>query len=467
MQLKKGYIMPHPPVCLEDVGGEQLIHIEDTREAMISIGKDIGQIAPERIIVISPHGPTFVDAINVRRYKELSGDLSSFKSSFKLSKMSNLDFVDLLINHSNDADIPVVAFDEILAAKFNLDPTLDHGVTVPLSFIEPYHNNYELIVIHYGFLSEVELYQFGDLLSQLIERSEKSTVLLASGDLSHCLKEDGPYGFKEEGLEFDQLLVEALKGDRVQDVFAMDQHLQKEAGECGKRSIDIFMGAMNRYDYVQEVLSYEHPFGVGYLTMCYEPKESLTDNKHMDTVQAEFYKRLDQQLVSESAVVKLARQAVVRKVMSDERLQLDEDLEGIFYQPSQGVFVSIKDYSGLRGCMGTIGGTQVNLGEEIIYNALQAATKDPRFDAIESWELDRLTISVDVLGPLEAVDNMDELNPKKYGVVVEKEFRRGLLLPNLEGIDTVYDQIKIALNKAGISESEDYSVYKFRVTRYH
>ncbi|TET85236.1 MAG: AmmeMemoRadiSam system protein A, partial [Desulfobacteraceae bacterium] len=131
-----------------------------------------------------------------------------------------------------------------------------------------------------------------------------------------------------------------------------------------------------------------------------------------------------------------------------------------------GVFVSIHKFGGLRGCIGTFEPTQQNVAEETIANAISSATRDPRFPPIAPSELEDLSYSVDVLTAPEPIDSQDQLDPRKYGVIVEVGFRRGLLLPDLEGVDTVDHQIDICRQKAGIASAEPIKLYRFEVKRY-
>jgi AmmeMemoRadiSam system protein A len=133
-----------------------------------------------------------------------------------------------------------------------------------------------------------------------------------------------------------------------------------------------------------------------------------------------------------------------------------------------GVFVSIKKRKNheLRGCIGTVTPTQKNLAEEIIHNAISAATRDPRFEAISTNELDSLEFSVDVLTPLEAIKDASELDPKRYGLSIRYEKQQGILLPDLEGIDTAERQIELCLKKGNIPKDCSYQMYRFGVERY-
>lgn len=168
----------------------------------------------------------------------------------------------------------------------------------------------------------------------------------------------------------------------------------------------------------------------------------------------------------EDAYVQLARKTIEEHVRTGKQIKVPDGLPEEMYRDRAGVFVSIKEEGMLRGCIGTIQAVRTSIAEEIIYNAVSASSKDPRFVPVEPQELDKLTISVDVLGGMEKIDSPDMLDVKRYGVVVTKGYRRGLLLPNLEGVDTVEDQIAIAKQKAGIGFMEDVRLERFEVVRH-
>ena len=173
----------------------------------------------------------------------------------------------------------------------------------------------------------------------------------------------------------------------------------------------------------------------------------------------------------EDAYVRMARKTIeeyvftgsITGVLEDYSEKLPEEMTA----KRAGVFVSIKKEGRLRGCIGTIQAVQVSIAEEIVKNAVSAATEDPRFPPIEPEELDKLTITVDVLGDTEKIDSADKLDVKRYGVVVTRGHRRGLLLPNLDGVDTVEEQIAIAKRKAGIGMDETAGLERFEVIRHY
>ena len=131
-----------------------------------------------------------------------------------------------------------------------------------------------------------------------------------------------------------------------------------------------------------------------------------------------------------------------------------------------GVCVTLKKHGNLRGCIGTIAPVTGSIAEEILKNAVSSCSEDPRFDRVETDELDDLVYSVDILSSAEPIDSLDKLDVRRYGVIVSYGYKRGLLLPNLVGVDTVEQQIQIALQKAGISRTEKYALERFEVVRH-
>lgn len=161
----------------------------------------------------------------------------------------------------------------------------------------------------------------------------------------------------------------------------------------------------------------------------------------------------------------LARASLVHFLGTGKHLPVPEQLPPELTRQS-GAFVSLKKNNELRGCIGTIFPTEESTAKEIIENAIRAGTEDPRFMPVDLGEVNKLTLSVDILGEPEPVTSETELNPSVYGVIVKKGNRTGLLLPRLEGVDSVREQIDIARQKAGISKSENIELYRFTVTRY-
>lgn len=171
---------------------------------------------------------------------------------------------------------------------------------------------------------------------------------------------------------------------------------------------------------------------------------------------------MEKVLIKADSLPALARKTIEEYISNGKLVDLDNDCLEDYKEKQAGVFVTIYKNGSLRGCIGTIGAVQKNIIIETITNAISACTKDPRFQPVSQSELVSLEYSVNVLMPPEAIESKDLLDPQKYGVIVVGSFnRRGLLLPRLDGIKTIDEQIFYAKNKAGIATGEPVSLYRF------
>jgi len=462
-----GYLMPHPPILLKEIGKGQERKINKTSEAMKAVARDIKSKKPKTIILITPHGPLFSDGIAISIKDELKGDMSQFGAwEVKIVKDNNLKLVNKIIAYAGQKGIPCAKINEELAKEYNLSTKLDHGAIVPLYFIDKEYIHYRLVHITYGLLSYEDLYAFGKVIQEVVEGEQEDVVVIASGDLSHKLTEDGPYGYNPAGGKFDKLIMDLLTSYKPEEIIGIDKELCEEAGECGLRSIDIMMGSLDGYDIYSELLSYEGPFGVGYGVVKLEIGKRNRDKEILDKLYNNRKNRIRKIRTNEDNYIALARKSLEHYVKNHSKLPIDNNVSEEMLNQKAGTFVSIKKDGKLRGCIGTIAPTTGSIAEEIIENAIKAGTEDPRFYPVEEDELDALVYSVDILKDPEPVESIDELDEKKYGVIVSSGMRRGLLLPNIEGVNSVEEQIRIALRKAGISPNEGYNIERFEAERH-
>ncbi|HHZ11487.1 MAG TPA: AmmeMemoRadiSam system protein A [Acholeplasmataceae bacterium] len=457
MHLAGYYLMPHPPIIIPEVGRGEERKIAATAAACLQIAREIKEIAPETIVVITPHGLMFRDAISGTYETSLFGSLARFGAgNVAVTKKIDLEVLDRIAEMAEEGGIPFLKLDERTARRYRRTNELDHGALIPLYFVEKEYRDYKLVHITYGLLSDLDLFRFGNIIRKALETLNRKAVIIASGDLSHRLTKDGPYPYSPRGKEFDATLIGLLEKGDLRGVFKIDGGFAEEAGECGLRSVKIMLGALNT-DFTGEVLSYEGPFGVGYGVLRLVP---VPDGKDYTSLFAEEKRRKRK---TEDDYVRLARESITTYLTRGRTMDVPE-LPKEMLARRAGVFVSLHKGGNLRGCIGTFLPTRKSVAEEIIHNAIAAATEDPRFPPVRKTELDDLDISVDVLSkPVKA--RKEELDPKKYGVIVSSGFRRGLLLPDLKGVDTVEKQLKIACEKAGIF-GDDFEIEKFTVERH-
>ncbi|MBD3244887.1 MAG: AmmeMemoRadiSam system protein B [Candidatus Moranbacteria bacterium] len=254
-------ITPHPPIIIPGIGGkDNLEKVKATIDSLKILNKDFKKKNPDTIVIVSPHSKVDFNVFNLNLAEELVGDFSDFGLNRRIKFENDLDLASKIIKSSKDREIELNTHRSLL----------DHGVWVPLYYLTQ-DLNCKVINLSFCFKSLIEHYDFGRFLSEVFEKTGKKIAFVASGDLSHRLTPDAPAGFSQKGKEFDKKLIKFLKQKNKKGILNFDQNLIEEAGECGLRSIVILLGILDKKDYRVEVLSYEGPFGVGYLSARLEP----------------------------------------------------------------------------------------------------------------------------------------------------------------------------------------------------
>lgn len=256
MSLVFSAITPHPPILIPTIGKDNLEQIKSTKEAMEKLADELAQTEAEILIIISPHGQIDHVAFTVNISENYEVNFESFG-----------DFATKL--NIKGETILMAAGKEQISKKSPLniisEPKLDHGVGVPLFYLSQKLGDFSLIPIYFSLLDTQAQVEFGKGLKEIIMASDKKVAVVASGDLSHCLTENAPAPFNPAGKEFDEKLIALLKNNDSQSIINLDQTLTENAAECGLRSILILLGVLNNVNFNTEILSYEAPFGVGYL----------------------------------------------------------------------------------------------------------------------------------------------------------------------------------------------------------
>ncbi len=433
MPILASFAVPHPPLIIPDVGGGAENQIKKTIESYERVAHEIEKIKPETIIISSPHTIAFKDYFFLSSTPTMKGSFASFHAP-------NVVFEEK-IDEELVKEIERLFYEESFpAGTISKEIELDHGTMVPLYFIRKYLSNYKIIVVGLSGLSLENHYHLGEIINQAVNNLNRRAVFIASGDLSHKLQEYGPYGYAKEGSEYERKILKTMTAANFRELLDYNQQLLEDAAECGHPSFTIMGGAWGNTFLTPTFLSHEDVTGVGYGVWTYYPLEDL--------------------------YVTIAREAINCYIKTHRRIALPNNLPRELAEEQRGVFVSIHEGGELRGCIGTFLPVQSCVAKEIVENAIAAATQDPRFPPIEEIELDELEINVDVLTTPEKINSKQELDPKRYGVIVRNGYRRGLLLPDLEGINTVEEQISIAKRKAGIAEEEDVLLERFEVERH-
>ena len=465
-EILKSLLVPHPPIMVPEVGGKEVEKVKNTVEALRQLEGELKLLNPDTLIIITSHGAVFRDGLAVTTVPKLYGDLSQFNApEVSLNFKNNLELAEKIIGKASNAGITTLSMDEKTAGEYGVTTKLDHGIMAPIYYLARHLPEMKLLPISMGMLSYLELYRFGMVVAEAVRESGSRAVFAASGDMSHRLHHDAPAGFNPRGKEFDDAIVEGIKEFNVSRLLNLPSDLVEAAGECGLRPLNILLGTLDGFKVETKVLSYEGPFGVGYLVADFKPGIFSDNYKRYEKLLEEKNKHLDAEKLKETIPVRLARKTL-ESFVKEGKIPEFEDYAAEL-RIKAGAFVSLKKEGQLRGCIGTTEPTKQDLGHEIMQNAISAGTRDPRFNPVTEDELPYLKYSVDVLKPAERINSMEELEPKRYGVIVRSGGKSGLLLPDLEGVDTVEEQVAIAKQKAGIHEGEPFEIERFEVERFY
>lgn len=462
MSILSAVVVPHPPIILPEIGRGEEIKISATSSAYKEISKRIVEKNPETIIITSPHSIMYADYFHISPGNFATGNFSQFRAP-QVSLKINYD--EEFVKNLSDAAMQENISAGILGEK---NSELDHGTMIPLRFLELAgldFNKVKFLRIGLSGLSAAEHYKFGKIISKISEKLNRRTIFIASGDLSHKLKESGPYGFAEEGPQFDKEVMKNLSSGEFLKLLTMDKKICNRAAECGLRSFWIMSGALDEKKIFAEKLSYEGTFGVGYGIIYFEILGEDKDRNFLQKLLEFQHEKYLERKKTEDEYIKLARYSV-ENFVKNHKAELPKNLPEELLTRRAGAFVSLHKNGELRGCIGTIAATRKNIAEEILQNGISACSRDPRFSPVEVSELEEIIYSVDILGEPERIFEKKDLDVKKYGVIVENNGRRGLLLPDLEGIETIEQQILIAKQKANIGAKEPINLWRFEVIRH-
>lgn len=493
MPIVAAFMVPHPPMIVPEVGRGSESQIEKTIKAYEKVAEEIAALKPETIIISSPHSVMYSNYFHISPGPAASGSFAEFGApqvNFHMDYDQAL--VKLLTSKAAAVDLPAGTLGE-------KNPSLDHGTMVPLYFILKKYKDFKLVRTGLSGFDLLKHYEYGMMIRDAVEELGRRVVYVASGDLSHKLQDYGPYGFAEEGPVYDSRIMEVCSTARFGELFDFDEDFCDKAAECGHRSFVIMAGALDGQAVDATQYSHEDVTGVGYGICSFVPKGQDESRHFLDARLRQLQSELEAKRLKSDAWVKLARASAEYFVREGRVMELPESLppeipanssgqsdrsgqsdcppDGAsklcsalppeLLQSQAGAFVSIHKFGALRGCIGTIAPTQENLALEIIHNAVSAVSKDPRFEPVKEDELEYLDISVDVLGQAEKISSPAELDVKRYGVIVQSGYKRGLLLPDLDGVDTVEEQISIARRKGGIRPDEKVDLFRFEVVRHY
>ena len=448
-------------MIVPEIGRGSETKIAETIRSYEQVADEIAALKPDTILISSPHTVLYADYFHISPGSRAKGSFAQFRApQVRFGEEYDEELAERICLEAAKEHFPA-------GVRGERDARLDHGVMVPLWFIRKRCPAGRIVRIGLSGLPLTEHYRFGMLIRSAVDALGRDVVFVASGDLSHKLQPYGPYGYAPEGPAYDRMIMEDCGRGDFGKLLDYDEVFCEKAAECGHRSFVIMTGTLDGQMVRASVLSHQDVTGVGYGICTFYP-DGPDENRHfLDLYLKKLEHKIEQEISDADPYVQLARKTIDTFVRTGKMIRIPEDLPEEMMKMRAGTFVSIHKHGRLRGCIGTIAPTAENVAGEIIRNAVSASTKDPRFDPVTADELKWLEISVDVLGRPEKIDSIEQLDVKRYGVIVSCGYRRGLLLPDLEGVDTPQQQVAIAREKGNIRETEKYTLERFEVIRHY
>jgi len=434
-------LLPHAPIVCPPVAGPRAPEVAATTAACIEVGRAVVDAAPGAVVITAPHGARHPTDLTVQAGDRLAGDLGRFGApEVRIELPGAVALAEAIV----EAGIAGVAVRPLASGG------LEYSTVVPLSFLTAAGWRGPTLVVGLPYPGEGDPAAIGEAVARAADHLGLGIGVIASGDMSHRLTRDAPAGFDPEGARFDAKVTELLRAHDFDALRHLDPALLARAGEDCLDSLLFAAGCLGSSESVEaerssRLLSYEGPFGVGYgVAILTAPGGGHGGGESLP---------------------ELARDAI-RAYVANGQIYTPSTPLPAAWQERAPVFVTLHTPDGeLRGCIGSLEPTTANIARETIDRAIAAATTDPRFAPVRPDEVEGLDVEVSRLSPLEAIDSTAELDPSRYGVVVEAGGRRGVLLPAIPGIDDPEQQVAIARRKAGLGPETPVRLYRFTVEK--
>ncbi|MBE6015731.1 MAG: AMMECR1 domain-containing protein [Lachnospiraceae bacterium] len=468
MSVLSAYVLPHLQVLVPEIGQGKEEKMAATINSMKEVASRIAEAKPETIVIISSHADAYEDYFHLGKGDGAAVTFEDYGvEGVEIDMKYDLELTEEISKVSKE-------FGFEAGTEGEENEFVDHGTGVPLYYIDPALDyDYKIVRVSISGFSQLKHYQYGRCIKEAINRLGRKAVVIASGDMSHKLKEDGPFGYSKDGSIFDTALCSALKSANFLSLFGFQFDTIENAVECSLKSSTVLAGTLDGRFVKGDMLSYEDTYGVGCGVFAFAPSPDDTDEveetRQFDKMLVEQIKHELSKKEAPNDYVRLARAAAEYYVFNGKQMTLEEyegELPKEMTDKRAGVFVTINIDGLTRACMGSLSSTQNSIAEEIICSASDACHEDPRFIPIEIEELDSLGYQVDILGDFEPINALSKINAKKQGLCITLGPKTGIVLPGIEGVKDGQQQLDIAMKNSGIKPGDKYNMYRFNVKRY-
>lgn len=475
MSVRSAIVVPHPPMIIPMIGHGDERKIETTLESYRLAAKYIKETSPDIVVILTASDDKVRDFFQIYPGSEAFGDFEEFGAkSLKINVNYNAEFIHALCEEAKHMEFPA-------KASYSINPKLDYKSLVPIYFLKEVYGRIgfpNIVRINTANLPEADHYRMGMLIRDTANLLGFKVSIIASADFSGKINPDSPSGYSPDGKQYDVAIGDILETSDFSKLFDFSKSFTNKAGATDHNVLLTMAGCFDRMKIQSAKASYEDTLGVGYgvflhmlsgkdddrnyLEQYYEKiseEELLIEQQNREEEEKESVKETK----NDDFYIKLAKFAVETYVSNGRLPKVPLNIPIDMMDRRAGVFVSIFENGLLRGCIGTITPESDSVAQEIISNAALASTSDKRFNPVHASEFKNLSYVVDVVTNLEKIKYPSELDIDKYGLVVTRGLKKGVLLPRTEGIRTVSDQIKIAKERAGIKFSEDVILHRFEV----
>ncbi len=460
MSIIAGFLLPHPACSIPQIGKGDEDIVFKTVSSIKKVADRIATLKPDTIVIISAHAEAYSDYFQISDGDVAIGSLAKYEAyDVTFRNYYDREFVKTLCAFCHNENVSAGIDGENRHY-------LDHGTMIPLYFINQKYRSYNLVRVGVSGLPLIDHYKLGQIIRKTANELNRKVVVVASGELSHCLNGDAPYGYNPIGPKYDARFNKMLTTGNFLDLFSFNEDMLESSKQCCHRVMTIMAGTLDRTAVIPTLLSYEGQLGTGFSVAEFDAKENDSSRAFGDIYLNNEFTYVTKKKETEDIYVSLARKSIENIVNTGKRLRLPSKLPPEMIEAQKGVFITIREKGALRGCLGSAKGLTKNVAQEIISNSMKAATEDPRFNPISKEDLDYLTITVSVVDNLMEVKSVTDLDPSQYGLVVEFGEKHATLLPDLSTVHTVGEQVALAKRKAGIMQDDKCRLYRFSIEKH-
>jgi AmmeMemoRadiSam system protein A len=448
--------MCHAPIVIPAIGAERARDCERTTRAMRAVAGRIVGHHPDVLVLVSPHTPRQGGLFGVVEARRIAGSFARFGFPHLAVRLPG----------APDAAHTVRKSAAQRGVECWTPPAddLDHGALVPLHFLVEMGWKGATLVLALPYQDGESETAMGEALRAAADAAGERWAIVASGDMSHRLRPGAPAGFDPRAREFDAAFAASVESGDYRAACSPDPWLREIAAEDVVQSAQVAAAATGFRSDGHALFAYEGPFGVGYCeSLLFTDGSDGAAPDDIAIASAEPSPAVPDAEPPPAVLPEIAREAI-RAHRLGQPLVLPHLKPP--WEAARAVFVTLRSRAGeLRGCIGRTEPSLETLAEEIADCAVSSANRDPRCERVTLTEIDHLRIEVSVLSSPTPISSRAELDPRRYGVVVTLGHRRGVLLPDVEGVDSVAAQLRIAADKAGLRDDDPYTVERFEVVK--